>query len=174
MLPYMSKGNHDEGYISVHNVSYRSQGSEMHERHGRNRRVKGKPRRDEIDGIKCKIPPFLEDYKLDYYLSWKMKEDKEANLLVMGLIEEDYEGKSKSVEEYHKEIEMDLMKAQLVESRGVTMAKFLHGPNREIRDIVELRCYTTLEEKPYHSDNRRGKEKGSPRNDKRPKKGSEP
>ncbi|RDY14452.1 hypothetical protein CR513_00498, partial [Mucuna pruriens] len=42
-----------------------------------------------------------------------------------------YQG-SKSVEKYHKEMEMDLMRAQIEETRNATMARFLHGPYREI------------------------------------------
>ncbi|RDX91684.1 hypothetical protein CR513_26293, partial [Mucuna pruriens] len=80
------------------------------------------------------------------------------------------------------------MRAQIVESREATMARFLHGLNREIQDIVEVQYYTTLEElvhkatkvelqlkkrhmsrKPYPSDSKRGKERESPRKDKIPK-----
>ncbi|RDX75048.1 hypothetical protein CR513_45123, partial [Mucuna pruriens] len=47
-----------------------------------------------------------------------------------------YQG-SKSVEEYHKEMEMDLMRAQIREREEATLARFLHGLNREIQYIVE-------------------------------------
>ncbi|RDX77468.1 hypothetical protein CR513_42404, partial [Mucuna pruriens] len=39
---------------------------------------------------------------------------------------------SKNVKEYHKEMEMDLMRAQIRESVEATLAQFLHGLNREI------------------------------------------
>ncbi|RDX87191.1 hypothetical protein CR513_31372, partial [Mucuna pruriens] len=44
---------------------------------------------------------------------------------------------SKSVEEYCKEIKMDLMMAQIRESDKATMARFLHSLNREIQDGKE-------------------------------------
>ncbi|RDX72739.1 hypothetical protein CR513_47727, partial [Mucuna pruriens] len=84
------------------------------------------------------------------------------------------------MEEYHKEMEMNLMRSQIIESREATMARFLHGINRKIQDIVELQYYTTLEElvhqatkvelqlkkrqmskKPYPSSSWKGKEKDS-------------
>ncbi|RDX58688.1 hypothetical protein CR513_61982, partial [Mucuna pruriens] len=37
-----------------------------------------------------------------------------------------------SVEEYHKEMEMDLLSAQIKETREATMARFLHDLEREI------------------------------------------
>ncbi|RDY13241.1 hypothetical protein CR513_01872, partial [Mucuna pruriens] len=42
-----------------------------------------------------------------------------------------YQG-TRSVEEYHKEMEMDLMKAQIRESKEATTTQFLHGLNMEI------------------------------------------
>lgn len=45
-----------------------------------------------------------------------------------------YQG-SRSVEEYHKEVEITLMRAQVEESQEATMARFFHGINREIQDI---------------------------------------
>ncbi|RDX91685.1 hypothetical protein CR513_26294, partial [Mucuna pruriens] len=87
-----------------------------------------------------------------------------------------------------RNIVIDLMRAQTMESREATMTRFLHGLNREIQDIVKLQHYTILEElvhkttkvelqlkrrhmsrKPYPSDSGRGKERGSPRKDKIPK-----
>ncbi|RDX73947.1 hypothetical protein CR513_46359, partial [Mucuna pruriens] len=56
-----------------------------------------------------------------------------------------YQG-SRSVEEYHNEMEMDLMRAQIRESEETTLARFLHGLNREIQDVVELQHYRTLGE----------------------------
>ncbi|RDX80177.1 hypothetical protein CR513_39310, partial [Mucuna pruriens] len=52
-----------------------------------------------------------------------------------------YQG-SKSVEEYHKEMEMVLLRAQLREGEEATIARFLHGLNREIQNVN----YGTLEE----------------------------
>ncbi|RDX87647.1 hypothetical protein CR513_30845, partial [Mucuna pruriens] len=52
----------------------------------------------------------------------------------------------KSLEEYHKEMEMDLMRAKIRENEEATLAQFLHGLNREIQDVVELQHYVTLGE----------------------------
>ncbi|RDY08680.1 hypothetical protein CR513_07080, partial [Mucuna pruriens] len=43
-------------------------------------------------------------------------------------------------------MEMDLMKAQIKESKEATMARFLHDHNREIKDVVELQHYKNLSE----------------------------
>ncbi|RDX97898.1 hypothetical protein CR513_19274, partial [Mucuna pruriens] len=48
-----------------------------------------------------------------------------------------YQG-TRSVEEYHKEMEMNLVRAQIRESDEVTMTQFLYGLNREVQDVVEL------------------------------------
>ena len=53
---------------------------------------------------------------------------------------------NKSVNEYYKEMEIFLIKAKIEESQEATMAWFLHGLNREIQDIVELRHYVSLED----------------------------
>jgi len=53
---------------------------------------------------------------------------------------------NKSVNEYYKEMEISLIRAQIKESQEATMARFLHGLNREIQDIVELHHYASLED----------------------------
>ncbi|RDY12435.1 hypothetical protein CR513_02776, partial [Mucuna pruriens] len=91
-----------------------------------------------------------------------------------------YQG-SKSVEEYYQEMEICMMKAQIKESQEATLARFFHGLNREIQDIVKLHHYSTLEDLVYQATKvesqlkRYGKEreKERPRGDKNPKKGSE-
>jgi len=52
----------------------------------------------------------------------------------------------KSVDEYFKEMEVALIRANLVEEREATMARFLHGLNHDIRDVVELQPYVELED----------------------------
>ncbi|RDY09231.1 hypothetical protein CR513_06441, partial [Mucuna pruriens] len=42
---------------------------------------------------------------------------------------------SKSVEKYHKEMEIDLLRVQLRESEEATIPRFLHGLNMEIQDV---------------------------------------
>ncbi|RDX79138.1 hypothetical protein CR513_40474, partial [Mucuna pruriens] len=54
-----------------------------------------------------------------------------------------YQG-SKSVEEYFKEMEVTIVKIQVVKSQEATMVSFLHGLNREIQYIVELHHYNSL------------------------------
>ena len=50
------------------------------------------------------------------------------------------------MDEYYKEMEISLIKAQIKECQEATMARFLHGLNREIQDIVELHYYASLED----------------------------
>ena len=53
---------------------------------------------------------------------------------------------TKSVEDYHKEIEMLMTRVDLEEDREATMARFIGGLNKEIADRVELQHYVVLEE----------------------------
>ena len=53
---------------------------------------------------------------------------------------------SKSVEDYHKEMEMTMIRANIEEDREATMARFLARLNHDIRDIVELQHYVELED----------------------------
>ncbi|XP_062075242.1 uncharacterized protein LOC133779278 [Humulus lupulus] len=51
---------------------------------------------------------------------------------------------SKSVDEYYKEMEVAMIWANVEEDKEATMARFLHGLNREIANIVELSHYVEL------------------------------
>ncbi|XP_056856447.1 uncharacterized protein LOC130505861 [Raphanus sativus] len=53
---------------------------------------------------------------------------------------------SKSVEEYHQEMETLMIKAKIDEDVEATMARFLDGVNRDIQDRLEMQDYATLEE----------------------------
>jgi len=53
---------------------------------------------------------------------------------------------NKSVDEYYKEMEISLIRAQIEESQEATMVRFLHGLGREIQDIVELHHYASSED----------------------------
>ena len=53
---------------------------------------------------------------------------------------------SKSVEGYFKETEMALIRANVEEEEEATTARFLHGLNREISDVVELQTYVELQD----------------------------
>ncbi|KAI4380112.1 hypothetical protein MLD38_006336 [Melastoma candidum] len=51
-----------------------------------------------------------------------------------------------SVEEYHKEMEIAMIRANVEEDREATMARFICGLNREIANVVELQHFVELEE----------------------------
>ncbi|XP_074555934.1 uncharacterized protein LOC141811777 [Curcuma longa] len=53
---------------------------------------------------------------------------------------------SKTVEEYHKEMEIAMIRANVEEDREATMARFLQGLNPEIANVVELQHYVELED----------------------------
>ncbi|RDX70621.1 hypothetical protein CR513_50124, partial [Mucuna pruriens] len=53
---------------------------------------------------------------------------------------------SKSIKEYFKEMEVALMKANVLESHEVTMARFLHGLDMGVQDIVVLYHYSSLDD----------------------------
>ncbi|KAK8554936.1 hypothetical protein V6N13_016190 [Hibiscus sabdariffa] len=53
---------------------------------------------------------------------------------------------SRSVEDYFKEMEMSMKRANIVEDREATMARFLNGLNTNIANVVELQHYVKLDE----------------------------
>ena len=52
----------------------------------------------------------------------------------------------KSVDKYHKEMEITMIRANVVEYRETTMAKFLNGLNQDIVSVVELQHYVELKD----------------------------
>jgi hypothetical protein len=66
---------------------------------------------------------------------------RELNQKLQRLVQGD-----KSVEDYHKEMEMCMVRANTEEDKEVTMARFLGGLNKEIADTIELYKYDTFEE----------------------------
>ena len=46
---------------------------------------------------------------------------------------------SRSVDEYYKEMEVSMIRANVMEDREATMARFLHGLNSDIRDVVSCK-----------------------------------
>ncbi|KAL3582919.1 hypothetical protein D5086_017251 [Populus alba] len=52
----------------------------------------------------------------------------------------------KTVDEYHKEMEISMIRANVVEDREATMARFLNGLNRDIANVVELQHYVELKD----------------------------
>ena len=53
---------------------------------------------------------------------------------------------NRGVEEYYKEMEVAMARANIGEDREATMARFLAGLNREIQNLVELQHYVELED----------------------------
>ena len=51
-----------------------------------------------------------------------------------------------SVEEYHKEMEILMIKDNVEEDREATMARFLNGLNKNIIDRVDLHHYVEIED----------------------------
>ncbi|XP_030930820.1 uncharacterized protein LOC115956645 [Quercus lobata] len=52
----------------------------------------------------------------------------------------------RSVDDYHKEMEIAMIQANVEKDREVTMARFLNGLNRDIANVVELQHYVELED----------------------------
>lgn len=51
---------------------------------------------------------------------------------------------SKSVEEYFKEMEISIFRANVMEDKNVTMSRLLNGFNIKITNMVELQHYVEL------------------------------
>ncbi|KAK4388616.1 hypothetical protein Sango_2468200 [Sesamum angolense] len=57
----------------------------------------------------------------------------------------------KSVDEYYKEVEIAMIQTKIIEDNEEIMARFLHGLNRNIVDVVEMHQYVELEEMVHHA-----------------------
>ncbi|KAK0597975.1 hypothetical protein LWI29_030422 [Acer saccharum] len=53
---------------------------------------------------------------------------------------------NRSVDDYYKEMEISMIRADVEEDREATMARFLNGLNQEIANVVELQHYVEIEE----------------------------
>ncbi|KAH9763304.1 hypothetical protein KPL70_001120 [Citrus sinensis] len=53
---------------------------------------------------------------------------------------------SRSVEDYCKEMEIIMIRANIEEEREATMARFLHGLNQDIANVIDLQYYVELED----------------------------
>jgi hypothetical protein len=53
---------------------------------------------------------------------------------------------NQSVEDYYKEMEIAMIRADVKEDQEATMARFLNGLNQEIANVVELQHYVEIEE----------------------------
>ena len=50
------------------------------------------------------------------------------------------------MEDYHKEMEVAMIRANVQEDREATMARFLSGLNRDIANEIELQHYVEIED----------------------------
>ena len=57
--------------------------------------------------------------------------------------------RSMNVEDYYKEMEIAMIRANIEEDREATMARFIGGLNKEIANVVELHHYVEIEELLY-------------------------
>ncbi|KAL4324315.1 hypothetical protein GQ457_11G026210 [Hibiscus cannabinus] len=78
----------------------------------------------------------------DVYLAW---ESKVEHVFECYNYSEQKKG-NRSVEDYFKEMEMTIMRANIEEDHEATMARFLEGLNTEIANIVELHHYVELDD----------------------------
>ena len=52
----------------------------------------------------------------------------------------------KTIDEYHKEMEIEMIRDNIAEDREATMVRFINGLNRDIANVVELQHYVELED----------------------------
>ena len=50
------------------------------------------------------------------------------------------------MDDYHKEMEIDMIRANVEEDREATIARFLNGLNQDIANVVELQHYMELKD----------------------------
>ena len=50
------------------------------------------------------------------------------------------------MDDYHKEMEISMIRTNLEEDRKATMARFLNGLNQDIANVVELQHFVELED----------------------------
>ncbi|PKI42218.1 hypothetical protein CRG98_037398 [Punica granatum] len=114
-----------------------------------------------IGSIKMTIPPFQGRNDPDAFIEWERKvelvfdchnysEEKKVKLAAVeftdyAIVWWDKLG-MRSVEDYHKEMEIALIRANIEEDDEATMARFLCGLNGEIANVVELQHYVEIKE----------------------------
>ncbi|KAH9717001.1 Endonuclease [Citrus sinensis] len=124
----------------------------------------------DLGSIKLKIPFFQGKNDLEAYLEWEKKvelvfdchnyskEKKEMKAIMRRRFVPNHyymerhqrlqsltQG-SRSVEDYHKEMQRIMIRANIEEEREATMARFLHGLNQDIANVVDLQHYIELED----------------------------
>ncbi|KAH9649363.1 Endonuclease [Citrus sinensis] len=130
---------------------------------GRERRID-----HDLGSIKLKIPSFQGKNDPEVYLEWEKKvelvsdchnysEEKKVKLVAVEFTDyaiiwelhqrlQSLTQGSRSVEDYHKEMEIIMIRANIEEEREATMARFLHGLNQDIANVVDLQHYVELED----------------------------
>uniref|UniRef100_A0A2N9F8T6 Reverse transcriptase domain-containing protein n=1 Tax=Fagus sylvatica TaxID=28930 RepID=A0A2N9F8T6_FAGSY len=148
-------------------------GSGRHRRFRRERGHEGNQGgRDGLDrnlgSIKMKIPFLQGRTDPEVYLEWEKKidlvfdchnyyEEKKVKLVVIEFTDyaiiwdlyqklQNLTQGSRSVEDYHKEMEVAMIRTNVEEDREATMARFLSGLNRDIANVIELQYYVEIED----------------------------
>ncbi|RDX93854.1 hypothetical protein CR513_23826, partial [Mucuna pruriens] len=93
--------------------------SQNNQRKHRNRKE------DDLGGIKIKVPSFQGKSNSEAYLEWGICVDQIFSC-------QSYLEGSKSVDDYHKEMEMIRIRANILEDQETTMTQFLNGLNCDI------------------------------------------
>ncbi|KAH9769149.1 Endonuclease [Citrus sinensis] len=122
-----------------------------------------------LGSIKLKIPSFQGKNDPEAYLEWEKKvelvfdchnyseEKKMKAIMRRRFVPSHYYRElhqrlqsltqgSRSVEDYHKEMEIIMIRANIEEEREATMTRFLHGLNQDITNVVDLQHYVELED----------------------------
>ncbi|XP_073137355.1 uncharacterized protein [Henckelia pumila] len=142
----------DESFGDNWGTSRRDQEGVRNRREARRGKYVERGREDgNISGIKMKIPSFHGKSDPEAYLDWRWLSlwitqlFGGINLLFLGG-EINLKQGSRSVEDYFKELEVTMIRANIEEDREANMSRFLCGLNRDIQDQVELRHCVDLEE----------------------------
>ncbi|KAL2226369.1 UNVERIFIED_CONTAM: hypothetical protein Sindi_1995600 [Sesamum indicum] len=106
-----------------------------------------------LGGVKVTIHSFKGKSDPEVYLEWEMRVEQifschnylESKKVKFATLEfTDYA--LVCVDEYYKEMEIAIIRTHIIEDNEATMARFLHGLNRDIADVVEMHHYIELEE----------------------------
>ncbi|KAH9705041.1 hypothetical protein KPL70_011721 [Citrus sinensis] len=117
----------------------------------------------DLGSIKLKIPSFQGKNDPKTYLEWEKKvelvfdcqnysEEKKVKLAAVEFTDyaiilwDQLVLSSRSVEDYHKKMEIIMIRANFEEEREATMARFLHGLNQDIANVVDLQHYVEFED----------------------------
>ncbi|RDX63900.1 hypothetical protein CR513_57608, partial [Mucuna pruriens] len=111
-----------------------------------NQRRHGNRREDVIGGIKIKIPLFQGKSDPKAYLEWKMRVDQFFSFQSYSEGKKRFSQGSKSVDDYDKEMEMTMIRANILEDQKAIVTRFLNELNHDIVDVVHMYPYVELQE----------------------------